>query len=46
YTWDFGDGSPGAAGARVSHIYAEGGVYPVVLTVDDGTGLSNGRARH
>ncbi|HSI99820.1 MAG TPA: PKD domain-containing protein [Patescibacteria group bacterium] len=45
YTWDFGDGSPGAAGARVSHIYAEGGVYPVVLTVDDGTGLSNGRAR-
>ena len=45
YVWDFGDGSPTAAGARVSHIYAEGGVYPVVLTVDDGTGLPNGRNR-
>jgi large repetitive protein len=45
YIWDFGDGSPIAAGARVSHIYAGGGVYPVVLTVDDGTGLPNGRDR-
>src|SRR5690606_18362020 len=45
YTWDFGDGSPTAAGERVVHTYAEGGVYPVVLTVDDGTGLPDARAR-
>ena len=45
YVWDFGDGSPAAAGALVSHTYAEGGVYPVVLTVDDGTGLSNASDR-
>ena len=45
YLWDFGDGSPPAAGQRVSHTYAEGGVFPVVLTVDDGTGLPNASAR-
>ena len=45
YVWDFGDGSPAAAGQRVSHTYVEGGVYPVVLTVDDGTGLANASAR-
>ena len=43
YRWDFGDGSPAGAGAAVTHTYAEGGTYPVVLTVDDGTGL---RQRH
>ncbi|WP_421724758.1 PKD domain-containing protein [Bauldia sp.] len=40
YTWDFGDGTM-AAGAIVTHTYADGGTYPVVLTVDDGTGLAN-----
>jgi large repetitive protein len=45
YVWDFGDGSPATAGERVSHTYAEGGIYPVVLTVDDGTGLSNASDR-
>jgi PKD repeat protein len=45
YRWDFGDGSPPAAGVRVAHTYAEGGIYPVVLTVDDGTGLSNAADR-
>ncbi|WP_222184728.1 PKD domain-containing protein [Geminicoccus harenae] len=44
YLWDFGDGSPPMGGAQVAHTYAEGGVYPVLLTVDDGTGLSNARA--
>ena len=29
---------------RVAHTYAEGGSYPVSLTVDDGTGLPNGKA--
>jgi PKD repeat protein len=45
YRWDFGDGSTPAAGARVTHTYADGGIYPVVLTVDDGTGLSNASDR-
>ncbi len=44
YAWDFGDGAK-AKGAIVSHTYAEGGTYPVVLTVDDGTGLDNAIAR-
>ena len=41
YTWDFGDGTPPVSGARVTHTYADGGRYPVVLKVDDGTGLHN-----
>lgn len=41
YTWDFGDGTPPKSGLNPTHTYAEGGTYPVVLTVDDGTGLSN-----
>ncbi len=45
YVWDFGDGAPSAAGVRVAHTYAQGGIYPVVLTVDDGTGLSNASDR-
>ena len=45
YVWDFGDGSAAQSGTRVSHTYAEGGIYPVVLTVDDGTGLSNASDR-
>ena len=44
YRWDFGDGTPAGAGAVVSHTYADGGSYPVTLTVDDGTGLSNASA--
>ncbi|EWY41845.1 hypothetical protein N825_24365 [Skermanella stibiiresistens SB22] len=44
YRWDLGDGSPVAGGVRVTHTYAEGGSYPVSLSVDDGTGLSNGKA--
>ncbi len=43
YRWDFGDGTPPAGGARVNHTYATGGSYPVVLSVDDGTGLWNAR---
>jgi PKD repeat protein len=44
YRWDFGDGTPPAGGAQVTHTYATGGAYPVVLTVDDGTGLWNATA--
>ncbi|EXJ13943.1 PKD domain-containing protein [Imhoffiella purpurea] len=41
YSWSFGDTGPGAEGPRVSHRFPEGGRYPVVLSVDDGTGLDN-----
>ncbi len=44
YRWDFGDGTPPAGGAEVTHTYATGGAYPVMLTVDDGTGLWNATA--
>ncbi len=44
YRWDFGDGTPAGAGAAVVHTYADGGSYPVTLTVDDGTGLWNASA--
>ncbi len=41
YSWDFGDGSPPALGRVVTHVYPRGGVFPVTLKVDDGTGLGN-----
>ncbi len=41
YSWDFGDGTPNTMGPIIRHSYLEGGTYPVVLTVNDGTGLSN-----
>ena len=36
--WDFGDGSPGAAGASVTHAYATTGARTVTVTADDGGG--------
>lgn len=42
YTWDFGDGSPGAAGYAVQHAYAAPGTYNVTLAVSDGS-LSRSR---
>lgn len=44
FVWAFGDGET-ARGSRVTHTYAAGGSYPVVLTVDDGTGLNNAHDR-
>ncbi len=44
YIWNYGDGTPRKKGARVFHTFAKGGNYPVILTVDDGTGLSNARS--
>ena len=40
-TWDFGDDSPPGQGERVLHGFPESGRYPVVLAVDDATGLAN-----
>jgi 6-phosphogluconolactonase (cycloisomerase 2 family) len=41
YDWDFGDGTKLANGGPApSHVYAGSGVYPVTLTVTDGSGCS------
>lgn len=45
YSWDFGDGSPAAAGATVRHRYATVDDYTVSLTVRDGQGNSNTASR-
>ena len=35
YAWDFGDGSPSASGARVTHAYTAVGLYNVSVSVSD-----------
>ncbi|GAX59706.1 hypothetical protein SCALIN_C04_0194 [Candidatus Scalindua japonica] len=37
YSWDFGDGTTGN-GSNVSHVYTQGGTYPVKVTVSDNKG--------
>lgn len=44
YQWDFGDGSEKVSGMKAVHTYKKGGSYPVILTVDDGTGLANSKS--
>ncbi|KPA14768.1 PKD domain-containing protein [Candidatus Magnetomorum sp. HK-1] len=44
YIWDMGDGSPLKSGQKIWHHYASGGTYPVILTVNDGTGLDNAQS--
>ena len=38
YEWAFGDGSPNATGAVVSHVYSTAGQYTATLTARDGRG--------
>ena len=38
FTWDFGDGMPGGAGASTSHVYGVPGSYTVMLTGTDSRG--------
>jgi len=40
FHWDFGDGSSGS-GEQVTHVYQKEGTYSVILTVTDGSGLSD-----
>lgn len=40
YEWDFGDGSPPAAGQIVTHTYTSLGRYVAVLTVTDDRGVT------
>lgn len=35
YTWNFGDGTPTATGANVTHVYQAAGTYTATLTVRD-----------
>jgi PKD repeat protein len=42
FAWSFGDGKS-AEGPEVSHAYGAPGIYELVLTADDGLGLSNSR---
>jgi len=44
YVWDFGDGTPTERGEKVCHTYSQGGDYPVILTIDDGTGVANAQS--
>ncbi len=39
YSWNFGDGSPLAAGADLTHTYLFGGRFVASLTVTDNGGL-------
>lgn len=39
-TWHFGDGAKGS-GPEVQHAFAAPGVYPVLVKLDDGEGLTN-----
>jgi PKD repeat protein len=43
--WLFGDGSPAEEGVTVRHAWHFPGTYPLVLTVDDGKGVSNSRTQ-
>lgn len=44
FSWDPGDGSAALTGRTVTHTYPRSGIYPVSLTVDDGSLLDNARA--
>jgi PKD repeat protein len=41
YVWDFGDGTPVAAGPTAAHTYTKAGTYNVSLTVTDAAGASS-----
>jgi len=41
YSWNFGDGSPAATGAMVTHVYNTAGPYVTTLTVNDNNGGTN-----
>ena len=41
WVWDFGDGSPQAAGQSVNHTYSSAGTYLVALSITTSQGCSN-----
>lgn len=44
--WDFGDGTPPAVGARVTHAFGKAGVYTIVETIRDKDGQSRTARTH
>ena len=40
YSWNFGDGSPIASGASVTHSYSTAGTFPAIITATDTTNVS------
>jgi PKD repeat protein len=44
YTWDFGDGTPGAGGASVTHAYAQPGDYTATFKACDDHGCDTDTA--
>ena len=44
--WDFGDGSPRAAGPSVNHAFPRAGVYTIVETIQDSDGKSRTARTH
>ena len=40
FTWNFGDGSPIASGATMSHVYASAGVFTTVVTASNTSSLA------
>ncbi len=45
YSWNFGDGTPAAAGRDVVHDYTVAGTYQAVVTVSDNRGVRQVRLR-
>lgn len=41
YSWNFGDGSPGASGPSVNHTFTATGILSVALTITDNLGLQH-----
>ncbi len=41
YQWDFGDGTPNATTANVTHLFAAAGTYNVVMRVNDTAGYAS-----
>lgn len=44
-SWNFGDGSTTEQGPVRTHVYSSSGIYPVQLTITDGTGCSSSTTR-
>ena len=44
--WDFGDGTPRSAGARVTHAFLRAGVYTIVETIQDKDGQTRTARTH
>ena len=44
--WDFGDGTPPVAGARINHAFLRAGVYTIIETIQDKDGKTRTARTH